>query len=105
MGKAYEDFGEGVEMSEEKIYYLTRSVPLHEFCFFLEKPTMLILRNGNILWTDAEFVCKIYMIHLVLPMLDVPVGKCWEVMIQTLDAEASVVKVLNWDVDVEKFVR
>jgi hypothetical protein len=66
---------------------------------------MLILRNGNILWTDAEFVCKIYSLHLVLPMLDVPVGRCWKIGMKAEAYEVTRVMVIDKDVDVEKFVR
>jgi len=89
----------------EQMYYLTRSVPLHEFCFFIEKPTMLMLRNGNILWTNAEFVCKIYGMHLVIPMLDVPVGKCWKVRVTQDSEDKTVIDVLDKDVSVEKEFR
>ncbi len=92
-------------MTETKTFYLTRSVPLHDFCFFIEKPTMLMLRNGNILWTDAEFACKIYGVQLVLPMLDVPVGKCWEVRVTRIADDSSVILVVDRDVDFEKHVR
>jgi len=62
------------EQPEVMTYYLAKSSPLHDSCFFTEKPTMLIFRNGSILWTDASFDCKLYGLHLVMPMLDVPVG-------------------------------
>lgn len=90
-------------MQQDQTFYLTRSVPLHEFCFFIEKPTMLMLRNGNILWTDADFVCKIYGVHLVLPMLDVPVGKCWEILIRSADTLTEI-KIIDRDVDFEKHI-
>ena len=93
------------EMMSEKTFYLTRSVPLHDYCFFIEKPEMLIFRNGNILWTNAEFAVKEHGIQHWIPMLDVPVGKCWEIMITRTSNDTSVVLVVDRDVDVEKHVR
>ena len=95
-------------MQQDQTFYITRSVPLHEFCFFIEKPTMLMLRNGNILWTDAEFACKIYGVHLVLPMLDVPVGRCWEIKIEDradTSYGAFLVRIVDKNVDFDKHVR
>lgn len=93
------------EVSGGRLFYLTRSVPLHEYCFFLEKPSMIMLKNGNILWTDAEFACKIYGVQLIMPMLDVPVGKCWLIRVIEMNDMQARIDVIDRDVDVVRCVR
>jgi len=73
---------------------------------------MLMFRTGMIRWASDEVVCRVMNLPELFPMLDVPIGKCWEVEITRERHEhtgqvneTSIILVVDKDVDVEKHVR
>jgi len=66
---------------------------------------MLIFRTGMIRWASDEVVCRVMNLPELFPMLDVPIGKCWEIEVTKLEDKVTAIDIIDKDVDVEKHVR
>ena len=93
-----------IEIINEKIFYLAKSTSLNEFCFFTEVPTLLLFRSAQTVWTNAEFVCKLYEVDKIFGCLDIPYGRCWMIKVISFVDGSTKIEVMDKDVEFKKKV-
>jgi len=93
-----------IEIVDEKIFYLAKSRTLREFCFFTEVPGLLLFRSAKTVWTDADFVCKLYEVDKIFGCLDVPYETVWMIKVISFVDGSTRIEVMDKNVEFKKIL-